>query len=99
MSKKHKIDKHLNEYTTDKFYPDTDTKFTWWWNADKTVAEALVSAARHVRKDGCHMFTDVERAELKRFEKLWSRYDCIDWSDNSDEAFELFGKWFTRLWD
>lgn len=97
------IDKYLNKYAK-KLHSSPDAR--WTWNSDMVIADAISSAARHVRKDGCHELDGVERLELKRLEKYFAAYaedetrlipDQADWL--YAEAMFLLQKWFTRLWD
>lgn len=96
MAKEPNIDKYLDKYATKLW---GGSKCSWWWNADDMISEAIASAARHVRKDGCHHLSGEEKAELKQIEEFFGGYTGLDRSDRTARAFTLLGEWFPRLWD
>ncbi|MCG7607164.1 hypothetical protein [Mycobacterium sp. CnD-18-1] len=88
------LDQALDGWASE-FYGGT---YKWWWNADYVVSLALLSALRHVRKDGCTYHTEAEIAEMKRLENALKRRMDDDLEAYA-EVMELLPKWFSRLWN
>ena len=103
---KYKIDKYLDEYAR-TVIPPGSKKYHWWWNANDILSDAIASACRHVRKDGCHLLSDQERYELATLERYMRAFNTEAMDDISinqetwlhAEAMSLLSQWFTRLWD
>ncbi len=96
-----KFEKHLNAAAEELFYPGRG-EFKFWWNGDKFIAAVVALVAKRVRNDGCHLFEDKELKELKKLQKAADRIS--DPGEDASEAdladfYQLFERWFTRLWD
>ena len=104
MNKKlKKLDKALDKLIV-KTFPKRSRpeSYTWWWNANDIIALTIISAARHVRDDGCHLLTQQDAEDLTDLEQLFSAfYETQDFGPpgERDRAMQLFALWFERLWD
>lgn len=100
------IDAYLDDYASERI---SDGKgYRWWWNGCDILADAIASLTRHVRLDGCHLLTEIEKDELEKIERYmrymtsFSHPDAISGEQANwlhAEAMWLLGQWFTRLWD
>lgn len=100
-----KLDEVLDKFIVKTFddWNGDAKRYDWWWNGSDVIALVIASAARHVRRDGCHLLTEEEGDQLKDLEKLFLKhYETGDGFGPPGErarAFALFADWFERLWD
>lgn len=94
MGKKKNLAKSLDEALDNVISEHYGRDQPWWWNADRVLASIIYLAARHVRKDGIHIYTEDEKRELKAIERAFS--DIVNDQNEYAEAMEPLPKWFTR---